>query len=219
MCGRYTLSTKAEALEERFHALFPLEVYEATYNAAPSQEHRTVLNANPHEIARASWGFVPAWADRRDDVKSVINARAESVAAKPFFRDAFKSKRCLVLADGFYEWKKTGKRKVPYRIALKTEEPFAFAGIWSTVHDKDGRPHPTFAIITTAANELVADIHTRMPVILREDDEEDWLNPQLPLADAQALLLPYPAELLTMYEVSAKVNSPTYNEADLVKSV
>jgi putative SOS response-associated peptidase YedK len=219
MCGRYTLYTKAEALEERFHALFPAEVYAATYNAAPSQKHLTVLNDKPHEIARASWGFVPVWADRRDDVKSVINARAESVATKPFFRDAFKSKRCLVLADGFYEWKKTGKRKVPYRIALNTEEPFAFAGIWSTVHDKDGRAHPTFAIITTAANELVTDIHSRMPVILREEDEEDWLNPQLPLADAQELLLPYPAELLTMYEVSAKVNSSTYNEPDLVKSV
>jgi putative SOS response-associated peptidase YedK len=219
MCGRYTLSTQAEALEERFHAVLPAHVYEATYNAAPSQEHLTLLNDNPHEIAAASWGFVPAWADRRPDVKSVINARAESVATKPFFRDAFKSKRCLVLADGFYEWKKTGKHKVPYRIAFKTEEPFAFAGIWSTVHDKNGRPHPTFAIITTEANELVAHIHSRMPVILREEDENDWLNPQLLLADAQALLAPYPADLLTMYEVSAKVNSPTYNLPEAIRPV
>jgi putative SOS response-associated peptidase YedK len=138
MCGRYTLFTKAEALEERFHALFPPEVYEARYNAAPSQEQLTILNENPHEIARASWGFVPVWADRRPDVRSVINARAESVATKSFFREAFKSKRCLVLADGFYEWKKTSGKKLPHRIALKTEEPFAFAGIWSTVHGKDG---------------------------------------------------------------------------------
>src|SRR5687767_2719371 len=127
-----------------FHALSPAEVYEATYNAAAAQEHLTILSDHPHEIARVSWGFVPAWADGQDDIKSVINARAESVATKPFFRDAFKTKRCLVLADGFYEWKKTGTRKVPYRIAFKTEEPFAFAGIWSMVHDKDGRPHRTF---------------------------------------------------------------------------
>jgi putative SOS response-associated peptidase YedK len=170
LCGRYTLFTKAETLEERFHAIVPREVYEATYNAAPSQEQLTIFNDNPHEIALASWGFVPAWADRRDDVKAVINARAESVATKSFFRDAFKSKRCLVLANGFYEWKKTGGKKLPYRIALTTEEPFAFAGIWSTVHDKDGAPHPTFAIITTEANDLVAHIHPRMPVILREED-------------------------------------------------
>jgi len=192
---------------------------------APRRSHTrwnsglTVLSDNPHEIACASWGFVPAWADQRPDVKSVINARAESVATKPFFRDAFKSKRCLVLADGFYEWQKTGGRKLPYRIALQTEEPFAFAGIWSTVHDKDGRARPTFAIITTEANELVQKIHPRMPVILREEDEADWLNPQLPLADAQAILAPYPAELLTMYEVSAKVNSPAFNEPEAIRAV
>jgi putative SOS response-associated peptidase YedK len=219
MCGRYTLSTKAEALEARFHAVRPAHIYEATYNAAPSQEQLTILNNNPHEIAPASWGFVPAWADQRPDVKSVINARAESVATKPFFRDAFKSKRCLVLADGFYEWKKTDGRKSPYRIALQAEEPFAFAGIWSKVHGKAGRLHPTFAIITTEANELVANIHPRMPVILREEDEDDWLNPQLPLADAQALLTPYPTELLTMYEVSTKVNSPAFNEPEAIRLV
>ncbi len=140
-------------------------------------------------------------------------------ATKPFFRDAFKRKRCLVLADGFYEWKRAGKGKVPYRIALKTEEPFAFAGVWSTVHDAQGEVHLTFAILTTEANALVAQIHTRMPVILREQDEAAWLDPRLALDAAQALLLPLPAELLMAYEVSSQVNSPAFNIPEALQPV
>jgi putative SOS response-associated peptidase YedK len=219
MCGRFTMATNAAALEERFHARLATEIAEPTYNAAPSQGQLTILNDHPDAIVRAVWGFVPEWADGRPDVKPLINARAETVATKPFFRDAFKRKRCLVLADGFYEWKRTGKSKVPYRIALKTEEPFAFAGIWSTVHDAHGAVQPTLAIITTESNALVAQIHNRMPVILREQDEEAWLNPSLPLDAAQALLVPFPADRLRMYEVSAKVNSPGYNTPDVLQPV
>jgi putative SOS response-associated peptidase YedK len=219
MCGRFTMATNAEALEERFRAHLSIEVVGPTYNAAPSQAQLTILNDHPDTIVRAAWGFVPEWAEGRPDVKPLINARAETVATKPFFRDAFKRKRCLVLADGFYEWQRTGKGKVPYRIALKTEEPFAFAGIWSTVHDAHGLVQPTFAILTTESNPLVAQIHTRMPVILREQDEADWLNPRLPLDAAQALLVPFPADRLIMYEVSAKVNSPVYNAPDILQPV
>ena len=135
MCGRFTMATNPAALEERFHAHLSTELAGPTYNAAPSQAQLTILNNHPDAIVRAAWGFVPEWADGRPDVKPLINARAETVATKPFLRDAVKRKHCLVLADGFYEWKRTGKGKVPYRIALKTEEPFAFAGIWSAVHD------------------------------------------------------------------------------------
>ncbi len=219
MCGRFTMATNAAAIEERFHAHLSTEGVVPTYNAAPSQAQLTILNDHPDVIVRAAWGFVPAWADGRPDVKPLINARAETVATKPFFREAFKRTRCLILADGFYEWKRTEKSKVPYRIALKTEKPFAFAGIWSTVHDAQGVVQPTFAILTTEANALVSQIHTRMPVILREQDEADWLNPSLALAAAQALLVPLPAELLMAYEVSPKVNSPTYNSLDLLQPV
>jgi putative SOS response-associated peptidase YedK len=219
MCGRFTMATHVEALEERFHAHLSTEVAAPTYNAAPSQAQLTILNDHTDAIVRAAWGFVPEWADGRPDVKPLINARAETVATKPFFRDAFKKKRCLVLADGFYEWKRAGKGKVPYRIALKTEEPFAFAGIWSAVHDAQGVVQPTFAILTTEANALVSQIHNRMPVILREQDEEDWLNPSLALDAAQALLGPLPADLLMMYEVSSKVNSPVYNTPDVLQPV
>ena len=219
MCGRFTMATNAGALEVRFRAHVSTEVAAPTYNAAPSQAQLTILNDHPDAIVRAAWGFVPEWADGRPDVKPLINARAETAATKPFFRDAFKRKRCLVLADGFYEWKREGKSKVPYRIALKAEEPFAFAGIWSTGHDAQGIEQPTFAILTTEANALVSQIHTRMPVILREQDEADWLNPSLSLDEAQALLVPLPAELLMMYEVSPKVNSPTFNVPEAVQPV
>jgi putative SOS response-associated peptidase YedK len=210
--------TQAEALAERFHAEVA-EPIQPTYNAAPEQGLLTILNAEPHIITVSAWGFVPEWADGRSDVKSQINARAETVATKPFFRDAFKKKRCLVLADGFYEWKRAGSRKVPYRIALKTEEPFAFAGIWSTVHDAHGKEQHRFAIITTVANKLVAQIHNRMPVLLDARDEKAWLNPSLPLGEAQELLVPFPADLMTAYEVSTKVNTPAHNTPDVIERV
>lgn len=126
---------------------------------------------------------------------------------------------CLVIADGFYEWQRTGKAKVPYRILLKSEEPFAFAGIWSTVQNSAGEEAHTFAILTTEANDLVAPIHNRMPVILHADDEDDWLNPQLAIEQAQELLVPYPPELITAYEVSAKVNSPKNNAREVLQPI
>jgi len=219
MCGRFTIATNRAALEERFHAHLSTERAVPTSNAAPSQAQLTILNEHPDTIVRAAWGFVPEWADGRLDVKPLINAQAETVPTKPFFRDAFRRNRCLVFADGFYEWQRAGKGKVPYRIALKTEEPFAFAGIWSTVHDAQGAGHPTFAILTTDANALVSQMPTRMPVILREQDETAWLDPNLALDGAQALLVPLPAELLRAYEVSPKVNSPAFNVPEALQPV
>jgi putative SOS response-associated peptidase YedK len=219
MCGRYTLSTQAEALEARFQAKMSPETFAATYNAAPSQAQLAILSDNPQTITRAAWGFMPVWADGRRDVKPLINARAETVATKPFFRGAFKSQRALVLADGFYEWRRTKDGKVPYRIALKSKAPFAFAGIWSRVHDAAGREQITFALITTEANELLAQIHTRMPVILHPEDEADWLNPQLSREAAEAMLAPFPADMLAAYRVSSKVNAPSYNAPDLIDPV
>jgi len=206
-------------LEQRFHAALPREVLTPTYNAAPSQALPVICNAHPQEIIMSAWGFVPEWADGRANIKPLINARAETVATKPTFRQAFRSKRCLVLTDGFYEWKRVGKSKVPHRIALKSGEPFAFAGIWSTVHDPSGRPYTTFAILTTEANELMAQIHNRMPVILHACAEATWLNQRCLLDKAQALLVPFPADLLTLYEVSPKINSPTYNTPDALRPV
>ena len=218
MCGRYTIVTDAAALEARFHAYVPPSLLVPSYNAAPAQGLPTILNANPYVITVSAWGFRPEWADWRD-VTPVINARAETVATKPFFRQAFRTKRCLVLADGFYEWQRTGKGKRPYRITLKTGEPFAFAGIWSLGHDGQHRPWSTFAIITTEANPLVAQLHNRMPVILHPEDEARWLDPEASPARAQACLKPFPAHLLRISPVSPKVNSPAYNTPDLLQHV
>jgi putative SOS response-associated peptidase YedK len=189
-----------------------------TYNAAPSQDLPIMRSDQTQAITLASWGFVPAWAKGKE-VKAVINARAESIADKPFFREAFRHQRCLVLADGFYEWKKVGRHKVPYYIALKSAEPFAFAGLWSTVRDQDGKARITFAIITTAPNDLMREVHNRMPVILRQADEQHWLAPGLLREDAMAVLTPYPAAALTMHPVSTRVNAPTYNVPEAIEEV
>lgn len=176
MCGRYTLGTDAVALAARFQAYVPPGLVAPTYNAAPTQGLPTILNANPYLITVSTWGFRPAWADWRD-VTPLMHARAETVASKPFFRQAFRTTRCLVLADGFYEWQRTGQGKVPYRITLKTGEPFAFAGIWSLGYDGQRRPRSTFAILTIAANRLVAQLHDRMPVILYPEAEGNLVAP------------------------------------------
>jgi putative SOS response-associated peptidase YedK len=219
MCGRFIMSEEAAAIAERFHVRLPDVPIRPTYNAAPGQEQLTIVSAEPDVITLSTWGFVPEWATGRTGVKAIINARAETVATKPFFRQAFKAKRCLVLADGFYEWQRTKEGKVPYRITLKSEEPFAFAGVWSTIHTAAGEDEQTFAIITTSANDVVAEIHDRMPVMLHAHDEEDWLNPQLPVQEAQALLVPYPAQLMTAYQVSTKVNSPANNTPEVIERV
>jgi putative SOS response-associated peptidase YedK len=219
MCGRYTVATAIEVLEQRFHAARSREDLAPTYNAAPSQALPVICNTQPQEITVSAWGFVPEWADGRAAVKPVINARAETVATKPMFRQAFRTKRCLILSDGFYEWKRAGKSKVPHRIALKSGAPFAFAGIWSTVHDPSGHPYTTFAILTIEANALVAQIHHRMPAILHARDEAVWLDPHCALDEAQALLVPFPADLLTLYEVSPRINSPVYNTPEALHPV
>jgi putative SOS response-associated peptidase YedK len=219
MCGRYTVSTAIEVLEQRFHAVRLREGLAPTYNAAPSQALPVICNTQPQEITVSAWGFVPEWADGRADVKPFINARAETVASKPTFRQAFRTKRCLILTDGFYEWRRAGKSKVPHRIALKSGAPFAFAGIWSTVHDLSGHPYTTFAILTIEANALVAQIHNRMPVILHAHDEAVWLDPHRTLDEVQALLVPFPADLLTLYEVSPRINSPGYNTPEALHPV
>jgi putative SOS response-associated peptidase YedK len=136
---------------------------------------------------------------------------------KPTFRRDLAERRCLVLADSFYEWRTEGRHKTPFRVLLKTGEPFAFAGIWEENEGEDGHPLRTFALITTAANALVAQVHPRMPVILRRDDERRWLQRDTDPHTALALLQPYPAERMTMYEVSARVNRATTDQAELIE--
>ena len=219
MCGRMTLATDEVELKARFHLDVTGEIVKR-YNVYPNHDTYklpVITEEEPNKISMFYWGIVPVWWTR--DERGLINVKYETLRDKKTFHKDLAERRCLVLADGFYEWKRAGKGKVPYRIALKTEEPFAFAGIWSTVHDARGVVHPTFAILTTEANALVAQIHTRMPVILREQDEAAWLNPRLSLDEAQVLLVPLPADRLMMYEVSPKVNSPAFNVPEALQPV
>jgi putative SOS response-associated peptidase YedK len=217
MCGRYTIYTKAEALQERFHAQMQEGTYSPRYNAAPSQALPVILNTDSSHIVPAQWGFLPSWAKDKD-IRPLINARAETAATKPMFRHAMKSNRCLVLADGFYEWKKTEAGKIPYRITLTSEEPFAFAGIWSVLETAE-KSLLTFAILTTTPNDLMKDIHNRMPVILPAAAEATWLDPTRDAGDVEDLLQPYSAAVMTAYPVSKRVNIPSIDVPELITPI
>jgi putative SOS response-associated peptidase YedK len=219
MCGRFSLTSDIAKLQALFHFVYT-GALSLRFNIAPSQEVLTVVEENGTRIGKMmKWGLVPSWANDPKIGWKMINARAETVDEKASFRHALKRRRCLILADGFYEWKKEGTKKIPYRFTLRNGEPFAFAGLWEK-WDKQGEPLYTCTIITTTANELVGEIHDRMPVILPADRQEAWLDPRLDDSEyVKSLLQPYPAEEMKMYEVSTIVNSPKNDVADCIEPV
>ena len=207
MCGRYTLIADLGDLAQRFEFDGSDFSYDPGYNIAPTESVLTVRNVEGREAAFMRWGLVPFWAKDPKIGARMINARAETVAEKPAFRNALKRRRCLVLADGYYEWQKTPVGKRPFRIILKSGEPFAMAGLWETWRDPQGSVVPSCTIITTAANDFIAPIHNRMPVILPREKEELWLD--LDIEDATVLthmLAPSQDEGMDAYEVSTLVN-------------
>jgi putative SOS response-associated peptidase YedK len=218
MCGRYTLTNPLEAIREKglaadaaARSLGPL------FNIAPTHTVPVVLNTAPGRVTLARWGLVPRWADDPSIGNRMINARAESVTEKPTFRKLFERQRCLVLADGFYEWQKTGKRKVPYRAALRSGAPFSFAGLWEAWKPpSSAQPLITFTIITTSANALLKPIHDRMPVMLDASGEKSWLQDAVAPSAARALLKPYRGSQLAVHEVSRAVNSPLNNSPEVL---
>jgi putative SOS response-associated peptidase YedK len=245
MCGRYSLFLPREDIEERFDATFA-ESFQPRYNAAPSQSLPVIADETPETIDTKEWGLVPPWADDRSDF-GYINARAETLSEKPTFRDAFEGStdgdlrvgRCLVPADGFYEWVESAERrsadtqaaaprngggKQPYRVTLAGEEPFAMAGLWAQWRPPQtqtgldafaggggGETGPeiveTFTVVTTEPNDLVADLHHRMAVILPEGREREWLTGSVD--EARELLAPYPSDEMQAYPVSTAVNDPS----------
>ena len=210
MCGRYGLELTGQQLALLLHvdpAL--LTALEPRYNIAPTQQ-APVLRLGP-DGARAldlcRWGLIPSWARAKRPSRPLINARSETVDQKPSFRSAFAQRRCLVPADGFYEWRKVGTRKAPYHIGLRGRAPFAFAGLWESFRESpDAPPLETFTILTTTPNDLVAPIHDRMPVILAEEFYGAWLAPDSSPSSLGALLRPYPADAMEAWEVSTLVN-------------
>ncbi|RDV11119.1 SOS response-associated peptidase [Pontibacter diazotrophicus] len=219
MCGRYTVVPKAKG-RSRVAKLIEKKLKEGHYNAAPSQALPVVTNKLPDELQFFSWGLQPFWAKDVKSVKRSINARAETLAEKPSFRNLLKSKRCLVPADGFFEWQVTPQGKVPHRIQLRSEEMFSFAGLWDEWLDKGtGEVLHTYAIITTEANNLVKPIHDRMPVILSPEAEELWLDEGQPQEDLLSLLKPFQASEMKAYAVSSLVNSPMNNVPEVINSL
>ena len=220
MCGRFTLTSDLRALELRFNFRGADLDYTPRYNVAPTQEALTVVRDGENRAEYMRWGLVPFWAKDAAIGSRMINARAEGIAEKPAFRNAFKKRRCLILADGFYEWRKEGKTKTPMRIVLKSREPFAFAGLWESWKAPDGESLHSCTIATTTPNELIAAIHNRMPVILSEEAERIWLDPEQ--HDARVLndvLIPFPAGSMEAYQVSDTMNSARNDTPECVKPV
>ena len=220
MCGRYTLRTPVETLAEEFGITGPLPEVPTRFNVAPTQEVAAVLEEDEkRKLKMLRWGLIPSWADDPAIGNRMINARSETAAQKPSFRSAFRKRRCLVLADGFYEWQKTASGKQPYYIRMGDGSPFAFAGLWES-WGKYGEEVRSCTILTTEANALVGEIHHRMPVILPAEEYDLWLDPDMgeaePLLD---LLRPYPDDLMEAYPVSRFVNSPSNDSEQCVESL
>jgi len=220
MCGRYTLKTPVERLAEKFQfpEIIPLK---PRYNIAPSQSVAVVRrfpDDRDRKLAMLRWGLLPLWVKDLSKVQQPINAKAETAAEKPMFRDAFKRRRCLVPADGFYEWKQDGGRKQPVYIRMKDGEPFAIAGLWEHWEGQDGQVIESCTLLTTEPNDVLAPIHNRMPVILDPKDYAQWLDPDLQTADGvKPLLRPYPSDLMTVYSISLRVNNPRNDDSQCLE--
>lgn len=211
MCGRFTLSADPEELRAAFPDFkFPAK-YAPRYNIAPTQPIAAVPNDGRNAVDFFVWGLIPSWAKDPAIGSRLINARAETLGEKPSFRSAYQRRRCLILADGFFEWQASagGKTKTPHFISRRDRKPFAFAGLWELWSAPDGSEVKSATIITTEPNALIGKLHNRMPVILAEDSWERWIDPaERKPADLNDLLKAYPAELMAYFPVSKLVNSP-----------
>lgn len=214
MCGRYVLKAALPDIARMLGMDVDLAL-EPSYNIAPTTPVPACRMEQPDrkELTLLRWGLIPHWAKQADGGYRMINARAETVAEKPAFRSPLRNRRCLIPADGYYEWKSVGGRKQPYYFSMKDGRPFCFAGLWERWQPADGDPIETCTIITTGANALGAEIHPRMPVILAADDYGRWLDPRVTQADAVVpLLAPFPPEAMTAYPVSTLVNNARVDE-------
>ena len=220
MCCRYSLIADLGEFARRFKFDGNWLKFESAYNVAPTQDVLTVVGGDARRGGFMRWGLIPLWAKSASIGNRMINAKVETVAEKPAFRNALRRRRCLVPADGFYEWQRTGGPKRPMRIVMRSGEPFAFAGLWAVWEDPDGNRIPSCAVITTTANDLLRPIHDRMPVILPRDMEEFWLDASVddPIA-LGSVLRPYADEAIEAYEVSTLVNSAANNRPELTARI
>jgi putative SOS response-associated peptidase YedK len=217
MCGRYRLSRRKQIVEEHFDSISGEEDWSPRYNIAPTQPIPVIRQNSKEPVRELSlmrWGLIPSWAKDSSLAASMINARSETASSKPAFRDALKSRRCLIPADAFYEWQGTGKAKQPYCFEVSEGALFAFAGIWDRWKDSGGKWRETCSILTTAPNAVTSAVHDRMPVILDPDCYDLWLDPGMKdMGAARDLLKPYDARLMRSYPVSSRVNSVVNDDA------
>ncbi|QED48534.1 SOS response-associated peptidase [Cytobacillus dafuensis] len=224
MCGRFTLTASFEQIIDRFdiEQFIEQDLFAPNYNVAPSQSVLAVVNdGSKNRLGFLRWGLIPSWANDEKIGYKMINARAESLKEKPSFRNAYMKRRCLIIADSFYEWKRhEDKTKTPMRIKLRTSELFAMAGLWEHWKSPQGKSVYSCTVITTTPNELVKDIHDRMPVILQPEDEKIWLDRSITAPSyLDGLLKPLDQDLMETYEVSTLVNSPKNNSPELIQKI
>ncbi len=216
MCGRFTITSIDDLVDEFGELVLPADL-RPRYNIAPTQPVPIIANDNQGEVALVRWGLVPYWAKDISIGNRMINARSETIASKPAFRAAFSRRRCLVLADGFYEWKRQGKVKTPFYIRLSSRRPFSFAGLWERWKGPDDAEVLSCTIVTGAANDLMAPIHDRMPIVVAPEDRARWLTPERVSSDEMAdILSPPPSEGFEIFEVSRLVNSPKNDSPECV---
>ena len=218
MCGRFAQFTVLEYLQSRF----PIDTVACeitpSYNVAPSQEILSIIRRKENRLLKLHWGMVPFWVKDIKKAAKPINARVETAAEKPSFKTAFKHRRCLILADGFYEWKKIGSRKQPWFLTLPEKRPFAFAGLWDAWTGEDGSVYHSCTILTTAASDSIREIHHRMPIILNPDAFYEWLNPDnQDISKLEILLREQIVQEFIAYPVSTDVNSPKNNDPKCIK--
>jgi putative SOS response-associated peptidase YedK len=221
MCGRYRLSRRKQLVEEYFGTVSGEDDWNPRYNVAPSQAVLTIRQDAREPVRKLStmrWGLIPSWAKDPSIGYKTINARAETVATTLSFREPFRSQRCLIPADGFYEWQKNGKTKQPFCFEVHDGELFAFAGLWDRWKSQQGEVVESCTILTTTPNSLLSDIHDRMPVILRPDNYELWLDPAFRnTSSVSEMLKPYDTVLMRRFPVSTKVNQVLNDDAECAK--
>jgi len=220
MCGRFTRSVTTEAIVDEFGISEVKDNIQPSYNIAPGQNVAAIIEDKSRKLGLLRWGLIPRWAKDAKIGNRMINARAETLTEKPSFKDLIKRNRCLIVADGFFEWKSDGEQKKPIYVFMKNQNPFAFAGLWDIWRSPEGKKVSTCTIITTGPNSLLKNIHKRMPVILQKQDVNLWLDrKEQDEKKMLPLLKPYPAGKMGCHEVSRAVNSPENNTPEIIRKL
>ncbi|MFL5728384.1 MAG: SOS response-associated peptidase [Cytophagaceae bacterium] len=215
MCGRYSFTHTKDKISKRFD--IEIKDWKPRYNVAPQQIMPVITDATPHAASFFRWGLIPSWSLEENTGANLFNARAENVFTKAPFKHAIRAQRCLVPADGYFEWKREGKNRIPHRIMLSSDEAFSFAGLWESWEDKSGEIINTYTIITTTANSVVREINERMPVILPKDLERTWLQKDLKDQDITDLLKPYDSSKMTWYKAHRSVNKEDHDSLECIQ--